>query len=141
MGIALPLVLEYRFLPIHDPIFSLFHLASTGLEPGALVALFRGSHLSVLYKSADSERSGLYALVTDQIFAQEPSVVGRPSLLPCCWTKLIHQVWERLEDVEGGASTFVDSDFVKSSPAGGDFAGRSAEAVRRDYEADEIDAE
>lgn len=51
------------------------------------------------------------------------------------------QVWERLEDVDGGASTFVDSDFIKSSPAGGDFAGRSAEAVRGDYEADEIDAE
>lgn len=61
--------------------------------------------------------------------------------LPCFWTKSTHQVWERLEDVEGGASTFVDSDFVKSSPAGGDFAGRSAEAVRRDYETDEIDAE
>ncbi|KAF8510778.1 hypothetical protein JB92DRAFT_426292 [Gautieria morchelliformis] len=104
--------------------YGLFQLASTDLEPGALVALFRGSHLSVLYKSADPERPGLYTLVTDQIFAQEPSVV-----------------WERLEDVEGGASTFVDSDFVKASPAGGDFAGRSAEAVRQDYEADEIDAD
>ncbi|KAF8515398.1 hypothetical protein BU17DRAFT_76899 [Hysterangium stoloniferum] len=102
----------------------LFYLASVGLSDGALVALFRGSHLSVLYKSADPERPGLFNLVTDQIFAQEPSVV-----------------WERLEDVEGGASTFVDSDFVRSSPAGGDFAGRSAEAVRRDYETDEIEAD
>ena len=55
---------------------SLFHLASIGLDPGTLVALFRGSHLSVLYKSADPERPGLYTLVTDQIFAQEPSVVS-----------------------------------------------------------------
>lgn len=56
-------------------------------------------------------------------------------------SKLTSQVWERLEDVEGGASTFVDSDLVKSTPAGGDFAGRTADAVRRDYEVDEIDAE
>jgi len=104
--------------------YGLFYLASVGLSDGALVALFRGSHLSVLYKSVDPERPGLYNLVTDQIFAQEPSVV-----------------WERLEDVEGGASTFVDSDFVRSSPAGGDFPGRSAEAVRQDYETDELDAD
>ncbi|KAF8573484.1 DUF544-domain-containing protein [Ramaria rubella] len=104
--------------------YGLFQLASTGLDSGALVALFRGSHLSVLYKSPDPECPGLYNLVTDHIFAQEPSVV-----------------WERLEDVEGGASTFVDSDFIKSSPAGGDFPGRSAEAVRRDYEYDEVDAD
>ncbi|GJJ08560.1 hypothetical protein Clacol_002779 [Clathrus columnatus] len=101
----------------------LFHLA-TALKPGALVALFRASHLSVLYKSPDPERPGLYALVTDQIFSQEPSVV-----------------WEHLEDVEGGASSFVDSNFVRSSPAGGDFAGRSAEAVRRDYDFVTIDAD
>lgn len=55
-------------------LISLFHLAAT-LEPGALIALFRASHLSVLYKSRFAERPGLFALVTDQIFAQEPSVV------------------------------------------------------------------
>ncbi|KIJ52637.1 hypothetical protein M422DRAFT_58735 [Sphaerobolus stellatus SS14] len=98
----------------------LFHLAQEGMESGELVALFRGSHLSVLYKNPDPERRGLYTLVTDHIFAQEPSVV-----------------WERLEDVEGGASTFVDSSFIRASPAGGDFAGRTAEAVRRDYDEEE----
>lgn len=46
-----------------------------------------------------------------------------------------------MEDVEGGASTFVDSAFVRASPAGGDFAGRSAEAVRWDYEDESMDAE
>ena len=38
-------------------------------------------------------------------------------------------VWERLEDVDGGSSTFVDSDFVRSSPAGGDYAGHTAETA------------
>jgi len=90
----------------------LFHLATT-LAPGSLVALFRNSHLSVLYKSKDDEPA-LYTLVTDQVFLQEPSVV-----------------WERLEDIDGGWSTFVDSEFVRASPAGGDFAGQSAEDTLR----------
>ncbi|TFK34546.1 hypothetical protein BDQ12DRAFT_636239 [Crucibulum laeve] len=92
--------------------YGLFHLAST-LDPGALVALFRSSHLSVLYKG-EGEDTSLYTLVTDQVFLNEPSVV-----------------WERLEDVDGGSSTFVDSDFVHSSPAGGDFAGQTAEDALR----------
>ncbi|KAH8094508.1 hypothetical protein BXZ70DRAFT_908913 [Cristinia sonorae] len=91
--------------------YGLFTLASL-LAPGALVALFRNSHLSVLYKSANPEDSALYTLVTDYVFLHEPSVV-----------------WERIEDVEGGASTFVDSDFVRSSPAGGDYAGHTAESA------------
>jgi hypothetical protein len=79
---------ELRFLTYASSIvFSLFQLASTDLEPGALVALFRGSHLSVLYKSADPERPGLYTLVTDQIFAQEPSVVSMSSSSSLCLTK------------------------------------------------------
>jgi len=90
----------------------LFQLAAT-LAPGSLVALFRSSHLSVLYKSK-SDESALYTLVTDQVFLQEPSVV-----------------WERLEDIDGGWSTFVDSEFVRSSPAGGDFAGQTAEDALR----------
>ena len=90
----------------------LFHLATT-LAPGSLVALFRSSHLSVLYKSKGDEPA-LYTLVTDQVFLQEPSVV-----------------WERLEDIDGGWSTFVDSEFVCASPAGGDFAGQSAEDTLR----------
>lgn len=89
----------------------LFHLATT-LAPGSLVALFRSSHLSVLYKSKDEP--ALYTLVTDQVFLREPSVV-----------------WERLEDIDGGWSTFVDSEFVRASPAGGDFAGRTAEDALR----------
>ncbi|KDQ58992.1 hypothetical protein JAAARDRAFT_175655 [Jaapia argillacea MUCL 33604] len=94
----------------------LFHLAQA-LDPGSLTALFRGSHLSVLYKSAGDD-ARLYTLVTDHVFLHEPSVV-----------------WERLEDVEGSASTFVDSDFLQSSPAGGDFAGHTAESALAAIEA------
>ncbi|KAG5342339.1 hypothetical protein C0989_002810 [Termitomyces sp. Mn162] len=193
----------------------LFHLAST-LEPGALVALFRSSHLSVLHKSGDSwqvlddtntqvppvttdDLSGvvepsspilsaldipdnvptplelpdspiaaprsytdpndedvpsrvpstqlpvsasivplssapalgtvpppvvtepsepaLYSLVSDHVFLYEPSVV-----------------WERIEDVDGSAGIFVDSSFVRASPAGGDWAGRTAEDMARDIQ-------
>ncbi|KAG1735291.1 uncharacterized protein EDB91DRAFT_1144738 [Suillus paluster] len=88
----------------------LFQLASV-LQPGSLVALFRNSHLSVLHKR-EGEDSSLYSLVTDHVFLQEPSVV-----------------WERLEDVDGVGSTFVDSDFVRSTPVGGDFAGHTAESA------------
>ncbi|TFK82191.1 hypothetical protein K466DRAFT_666660 [Polyporus arcularius HHB13444] len=90
--------------------YGLFHLASS-LEPDTLVALFRSSHLSVLYKSP-GEDGALYTLVTDQVFLHESSVV-----------------WERLEDIDGGWSTFVDSEFVRSSPAGGDYAGHTAESA------------
>ncbi|KAJ6489069.1 hypothetical protein C8R45DRAFT_993554 [Mycena sanguinolenta] len=91
----------------------LFHLA-TALTPGSLVALFRNSHLSVLYKAASAEDASLYSLVTDHVFLHESSVV-----------------WERLEDVNGESSTWVDSNFVRSSPAGGDYAGQTAEDALR----------
>ncbi|KAJ7315341.1 hypothetical protein DFH08DRAFT_421388 [Mycena albidolilacea] len=93
----------------------LFHLATT-LPPGALVALFRNSHLSVLHKPASSSSGdqSLYALVTDDVFLHEGSVV-----------------WERLEDVDGGSSTWVDSNFIRASPAGGDYAGQTAEDALR----------
>ncbi|KAI0791194.1 hypothetical protein C8Q75DRAFT_715687 [Abortiporus biennis] len=97
--------------------YGLFTLASI-LSPGALVALFRNSHLSVLYKSPNPEDSALYTLVSDQVFLNESSVV-----------------WERIEDVEGGASTFYDSDFRRSSPAGGDYAGHTAESALAALEA------
>lgn len=122
------------------------------IPPNTLVALFRNSHLSVLYKHApsspppsrpspasssdlfashvragdspsapsepapselppqtpgDGDRpSALYTLVTDQVFLHEPSVV-----------------WEKLEDVDQGAAEFVDAEFRKSVPMGGDWAG------------------
>ncbi len=80
---------------------------STNTEPNSpphleLFALFRNSHLSVLYRHAGA----LYTLVTDQVFLQEPSVV-----------------WERLEDVDQGAAVFVDSAFERATPVGGDWAG------------------
>ena len=67
-----------------------------------LFAHFRNSHLAVLYRHADA----LYTLVTDQVFLNEPSVV-----------------WERLEDLDQGASVFVDSAFQRATPVGGDWAG------------------
>lgn len=96
----------------------LFALASA-LDTGALVALFRNSHLSVLYKSSHPEDSALYTLVTDQVFLHESSVV-----------------WERLEDVDGGWSTFVDSDFIRATPAGGDYAGHTGESALAALEGD-----
>lgn len=92
---------------------------ASALEPGALVALFRNSHLSVLYKSSHSEDSALYTLVTDQVFLHETSVV-----------------WERLEDVDGGWSTFVDSEFIRATPAGGDYAGHTGESALAALEGD-----
>lgn len=141
----------------------LFQLAST-LQPGSLVALFRNAHLSVVYKSLGNESitpnsnpdpttepqsdpnanpspsadptanpdvhsthapqpqpisqgPALYALVTDDVFLHEPSIV-----------------WERLEDVDGGASWFVDSEFHRAVPIGGDVAGQTAEGALRRFE-------
>ncbi|KXN91759.1 Protein FAM63A [Leucoagaricus sp. SymC.cos] len=90
----------------------LFHLAQT-LKPHTFYALFRNSHLSVIYKTIEGENhsdAALYSLVTDQVFLNEPSIV-----------------WERLEDVDGSSSTWVDADFKRATPAGGDFAGQTAE--------------
>jgi ubiquitin carboxyl-terminal hydrolase MINDY-1/2 len=61
----------------------------------------------VLYRRAGV----LYTLVTDQVFLHEPTVV-----------------WERLEDVDQGAATFVDSAFEHATPVGGDWAGWSPPA-------------
>ncbi|KAI0050533.1 DUF544-domain-containing protein [Auriscalpium vulgare] len=90
----------------------LFTLASLSLPPPpssrttdapTLLALFRNSHLAVLYKHPSGV---LYTLASDQVFLNEPSVV-----------------WERLEDVDQGGASFVDSAFRLSAPAGGDWAG------------------
>lgn len=92
----------------------LFHLASA-LSPDTLSALFRGSHLSVIYKSAPTERHPdptLYTLVTDQSFLRESSVV-----------------WEKFGDVDGQGAEFVDSNFIRSTPAGGDYAGETGEST------------
>jgi ubiquitin carboxyl-terminal hydrolase MINDY-1/2 len=70
----------------------------------------------VLYKSPSD--SSLYTLVSDSVFLHESSIV-----------------WERLEDVDGGWSAFVDGDFVESHPVGGDFAGETAESTLRAFEA------
>jgi hypothetical protein len=56
----------------------------------------------VLYRRAGV----LYTLVTDQVFLHEPTVV-----------------WERMEDVDQGGATFVDSTFEHATPVGGDWAG------------------
>ncbi|KAF5379844.1 hypothetical protein D9615_005798 [Tricholomella constricta] len=66
---------------------------------------------------AETHDSALYSLATDQVFLYEPSVV-----------------WERVEDVDGSAGVFVDSVFVRASPAGGDWAGRTAEDMARDIQ-------
>ena len=98
----------------------LFHLASV-LSPHTLSALFRGSHLSVIYKSAPTERNPnptLYTLVTDQSFLREPSVV-----------------WEKFGDVDGQGAEFVDSNFIISTPAGGDYAGETGESALAAIEA------
>jgi len=104
--------------------YGLFSLHSA-LEPNELVALFRGSHLSVLYKRqpAGEETLALYTLVTDRVFLRETSVV-----------------WESLEDVDGQSSTFRDSGMMKSSPAGGDWAGHTSEQIARMYEQREYEA-
>ncbi|KAF9500016.1 hypothetical protein BDN71DRAFT_1427634 [Pleurotus eryngii] len=87
----------------------LFELARI-IEPGQLVALYRSSHLSVLYKPPNDD--ALYSLVTDHSFLREPTVV-----------------WRRMDDVDVAFTPYVDADFKPSSPAGGDVIGQTAEEV------------
>ncbi|KAI0261125.1 hypothetical protein BC834DRAFT_830663 [Gloeopeniophorella convolvens] len=89
-------------------LFTLAALPSTPSTPTStapapeLFALFRNSHLAVLLRHAGA----LYTLVTDHVFVHEPSVV-----------------WERLEDVDQGGAVFVDAQFARAAPVGGDWAG------------------
>ncbi|ORY37174.1 hypothetical protein BCR35DRAFT_273434 [Leucosporidium creatinivorum] len=96
-------------------------LLSSHLAPSSLSALFRNSHLSVLFRRPSTptpsstpqlgnEGPALFTLVTDESFANEPDVV-----------------WESLEDVEGGASEFYDGALSRSSPRGGDWVRRRGE--------------
>jgi hypothetical protein len=38
-------------------------------------------------------------------------------------------VWEKVGDVDGQGAEFVDSNFIKSTPAGGDYAGETGEST------------
>lgn len=98
------------------------HALSTTLERGALYALFRNSHLSVVYRPQEEEllnaaaggnaegqlldQPQLYQLVTDATLENEDGIV-----------------WESLEDVDGSASRFFDGKF-RPALVQGDFAGR-----------------
>jgi ubiquitin carboxyl-terminal hydrolase MINDY-1/2 len=65
----------------------------------------------------------LYTLVTDRVFIRESSVV-----------------WESLVDVDGQSSSFYDSFITGSTPAGGDFAGHTAEQIARMHDKQQNDA-
>ncbi|MCO5588141.1 hypothetical protein L7F22_042096 [Adiantum nelumboides] len=93
---------------------------STSLERGVLYALFRNSHLSVLYRPTEEEllqaasasdnmhsQPQLYQLVTDSTLENEDSIV-----------------WESVEDIDGSASRFFDGKFRLARVQ--DFVGRGS---------------
>ncbi|KAN0063452.1 hypothetical protein ACQY0O_003898 [Thecaphora frezii] len=89
----------------------LFVLAQA-IQPGQLVALFRNSHVSVLYRrlpdegGATDETPALFTLVTDSAFLLEDEIV-----------------WESLVDVDGASSEFFDGKLRKATLRSGDFVG------------------
>ncbi|KAK4052011.1 hypothetical protein OIO90_004541 [Microbotryomycetes sp. JL221] len=96
------------------------YLLSTMLAPSSLSALFRNSHLSVLYRRPatptphntphiGTEGPALFTLVTDATFVHESDVV-----------------WESLEDVEGALSDFYDGALRRTSVRGGAYVRSSA---------------
>lgn len=102
----------------------LFVLAQE-LPAGQPVALFRNSHLSVLYKrlphegmeAADGTPTTvppptLFTLATDSSFLMEDEIV-----------------WESLVDVDGASSEFFDGKFRKSTMRQGDYVGRDADGL------------
>lgn len=44
-------------------------------------------------------------------------------------------MWEKFGDVDGQGAEFVDSDFIRSTPAGGDYAGETGESTLAAIEA------
>ncbi|GAA5950077.1 hypothetical protein JCM3765_004186 [Sporobolomyces pararoseus] len=97
----------------------LFALSSTPslLPPSGLAALFRNSHLSVIYRRPRTPTPNstplqsppgpeLFTLVTDSSFAGEEEIV-----------------WESIEDADGSASEFFTAGLSRSHARGGDFAG------------------
>ncbi|KAJ9476119.1 Ubiquitin carboxyl-terminal hydrolase MIY1 [Pseudozyma hubeiensis] len=103
----------------------LFVLAQE-IPAGQPVALFRNSHLSVLYKrlpheGVEAAASGaaplsppptLFTLATDASFLMEDEIV-----------------WESLVDVDGASSEFYDGKFHKSTLRQGDYVGRDADGL------------
>ncbi|PWN89886.1 hypothetical protein FA10DRAFT_301187 [Acaromyces ingoldii] len=102
---------------------------STTLERGVPYALFRNSHLSVIYRPLDQEvaaTSGdaiepgsappaLYQLVTDATLETEDNVV-----------------WESLEDIDGSASRFFDAKF-RPAKVTQDFVGRRNQQQQQEF--------
>ncbi|KII84366.1 hypothetical protein PLICRDRAFT_362528 [Plicaturopsis crispa FD-325 SS-3] len=85
---------------------------------------FESTHIldpgpSVSPPGPEETSSHIYTLATDAAFLHEPSVV-----------------WERLDDIDGSGTVFVDSNFIRSSPAGGDVAGHTAETALAAFEAE-----
>ncbi|BGO98022.1 Ubiquitin carboxyl-terminal hydrolase MIY1 [Rhodotorula toruloides] len=92
------------------------------LPPSGLAALFRNSHLSVLYRrptvpstptSPAIEGPELFTLVTDAAFAAEEGIL-----------------WESLGDTNGEASEFCDAALRRSSVRGGDWVGGRSRGQR-----------
>ncbi|GAA5921337.1 hypothetical protein JCM3775_003000 [Rhodotorula graminis] len=96
------------------------------LPPSGLAALFRNSHLSVLYRrptlpstsstSASTSGPELFTLVTDAAFAREEGIV-----------------WESLEDVDGAECAFFDAALRRSSVRGGDWVGSGGSSGGGDH--------
>ncbi len=94
------------------------------IPAGQPVALFRNSHLSVLYKrlpheGIDAAAGGaaqppptLFTLATDASFLMEDEIV-----------------WESLVDIDGASSEFYDGKFHKSTMRQGDYVGRDADGL------------
>ncbi|GAA5859372.1 hypothetical protein JCM8547_002004 [Rhodosporidiobolus lusitaniae] len=102
----------------------LFALSSTPLlPPSGLAALFRNSHLSVLFRrpslpsGSSSTAPELFTLVTDASFKDEGEVV-----------------WESLGDVDGSASEFWDAGLRRARMRGGDWVGGGGRRRVRDGE-------
>lgn len=102
---------------------------STQLDKGKLYALFRNSHLSVIYRPLDEEnhtggtphdQAQLFQLVTDGTLENEDEIV-----------------WESIEDVDGSASRFFNGKFQPTRLTG-DFA-RQTQQQPSDFTSEEAD--
>lgn len=96
---------------------------STTLARGQLYALFRNSHLSVLYRPTEEQLAAAASQEQSPAFSH-----GQPQLYQLVTDATLEIedgiVWESIEDVDGSASRFFDGKF-RPARLQGDFVGRN----------------
>lgn len=99
----------------------------TLLPPSGLAALFRNSHLSVLYRRPSLPPPPAILPPNDKHTTATAAALPDPELFTLVTDSSLGQegeiVWESLGDVDGGGSEFFDAALRRAQVRGGDWVG------------------